>query len=50
MTEMIASMGGYMNRKHDPAPGSTVLWIGLQRLRDFLIAQQALYETSKTYG
>ncbi|WP_423202095.1 IS4 family transposase [Legionella fairfieldensis] len=41
-------MGGYLNRKNDPEPGPTTLWIGLQRLRDFLGAKQAL--SNITYG
>jgi hypothetical protein len=48
MIKIIASMGGYMNRKNDPEPGPTTLWIGLQRLKDFLLAQQTLGEI--TYG
>jgi len=48
MIKMIASMGGYLNRKNDPEPGPTTLWIGLQRLKDFLLAQQALKE--RAYG
>lgn len=48
MIKMIASLGGYMNRKNDPEPGPTTLWIGFQRLKDFLLAQQALRDI--TYG
>lgn len=48
MIKMIASMGGYLNRKNDLEPGPTTLWIGLQRLKDFLLAQQTLKEI--TYG
>ena len=48
MVNMIASMGGYLNRKNDTEPGPTTLWIGLQRLRDFLLAKQAL--SNITYG
>jgi hypothetical protein len=48
MIKMIASMGGYLNRKNDPAPGPTTLWIGLQRLKDLVLAQQTLRDL--TYG
>lgn len=48
MVHMIASMGGYLNRKNAPEPGPTTLWIGLQRLKDFLLAKQAL--SNITYG
>jgi hypothetical protein len=30
----IARLGGYLNRKSDPPPGSIVLWRGMQRLLD----------------
>jgi hypothetical protein len=32
----LAMSGGYLNRKHDEPPGVKVLWIGMQRLRDFV--------------
>lgn len=38
---LIASLGGYLGRKHDPPPGPKVMWIGLQRLRDFVFALEA---------
>ncbi len=31
---MTASLGGFLNRKGDGQPGTTVLWRGLQRLKD----------------
>ncbi len=48
MIKMVASIGGYLNRKNDLEPGPTTLWIGLQRLKDFLLAQQTIKEV--TYG
>jgi len=41
MVCLIASLGGYLGRKHDGPPGSKTMWIGLQRLRDFVIALEA---------
>ncbi len=41
MVEMIAELGGYLGRKHDGPPGPKVLWIGLQRARDFAAAWDA---------
>jgi len=38
---LIASLGGYLGRKHDGSPGPKTMWIGLQRLRDFVIALEA---------
>lgn len=38
---LIARLGGYLGRKHDGPPGAKVMWIGLQRLRDFVIALEA---------
>ena len=39
---MIAKFGGYLARKNDPPPGPRVIWIGLQRTRDFALGQIAL--------
>jgi hypothetical protein len=38
---LIASLGGYLGRKHDGPPGPKTMWIGLQRMRDFVIALEA---------
>ncbi len=35
---MIAKLGGFLGRKSDGFPGSTVMWIGMQRMRDFTLA------------
>jgi hypothetical protein len=40
--EMLASLGGYIGRKGDGPPGPKTIWIGLQRMRDFALATQAL--------
>lgn len=42
MIRMIASLGGFLNRKSDGSPGPKPIWIGLQRTRDFVIAMEAL--------
>jgi hypothetical protein len=42
MIKMIASLGGFLNRKSDGSPGPKTIWIGLQRTRDFVIAMEAL--------
>ena len=39
---LVAMMGGYMNRKHDPPPGSTVMWRGYGRLQIRAIAYEEL--------
>jgi Transposase Tn5 dimerisation domain len=44
MIKMIASLGGYLGRKHDSEPGSQVMWIGIQRMRDFAVAWEVLQE------
>ena len=41
MIRLVASLGGHLGRKHDGPPGAQVLWIGLQRMRDFALAWQA---------
>jgi Transposase Tn5 dimerisation domain len=42
---LIASLGGYLGRKHDGPPGPKAMWIGLQRLRDFALAWTAFAKT-----
>lgn len=37
----IAKLGGFLGRKHDGEPGSKTLWIGLQRLVDFIAGMHA---------
>ncbi len=39
---LVAMMGGYMNRKHDPPPGHTILWRGYARLQMRAIAYEEL--------
>jgi len=39
---MIARLGGHLGRKHDGDPGPTSIWIGLQRMRDFLLVLDAI--------
>ncbi|MCW5590224.1 MAG: hypothetical protein KIT27_11260 [Legionellales bacterium] len=39
MLNLIAQFGGYLNRKNDGEPCPTAIWIGLQRLRDFIRAK-----------
>ena len=29
---LVAILGGYMNRKHDPDPGNQIMWRGYERL------------------
>jgi hypothetical protein len=41
MVRMVASFGGFLNRKGDGFPGPQTLWIGLQRTRDFVLAMDA---------
>jgi len=38
---LVASLGGYLGRKHDGSPGPKTMWIGLQRMMDFVIALKA---------
>jgi hypothetical protein len=48
MIIIIASFGGYLARKSDPPPGPKAIWIGLQRLQDFIIARTSLDEVNRT--
>lgn len=38
MILMLASFGGFLGRKHDMFPGAKSIWLGLQRLNDFVWA------------
>jgi len=41
MIRMVASLGGYLNRKSDPEPGVKTMWIGLRNLQEHLKAKEA---------
>lgn len=41
IVRMIAGFGGFLGRKQDGEPGPKVMWIGLQRTRDFVLALAA---------
>ena len=41
MVVMVASLGGYLNRKQDGPPGPKAIWVGMQRTRDFALAWKA---------
>ncbi|MBV8228475.1 MAG: hypothetical protein JO329_00695 [Planctomycetaceae bacterium] len=41
MIGLVASMGGLLGRTQDGPSGPLVLWIGIERMRDFAAAWQA---------
>ncbi len=41
MVRRVAGLGGFHNRKSDGFPGPKILWIGLQRAADFVLAMAA---------
>lgn len=41
MIRMVASLGGYLNRKSDPEPGVKTMWIGFRNLQEHLKAREA---------
>ena len=47
MIRMVASLGGFLNRKNDSYPGAKTIWIGLQRVKDFVMAMEALDASRK---
>lgn len=47
MIRMVASLGGFLNRKKDGEPGAKTVWIGLQRIKDFITAMDALDASRK---
>jgi hypothetical protein len=50
MIRMVASLGGFLNRKSDGFPGPKTLWIGLQRIPDFVRALEAYRSVGESYG
>jgi hypothetical protein len=52
MVRMVASLGGFLNRKGDGYPGVKTVWIGMQRMKDFAIAWELFNSqaTGKSYG
>jgi hypothetical protein len=49
MVILIATLGGYLNRKHDGPPGPKTFWVGLQRVREFVVALAAREEIAGSY-
>lgn len=47
MVRIVASFGGFLNRKHDGFPGSKTLWIGLHRVQDFALALAAQHASQR---
>lgn len=50
MVRMVATLGGFLNRKHDGFPGPKTLWIGLQRIPDFVLALEAQRSVGQSCG
>ena len=51
MIKMIASLGGFLNRKNDGDPGPQTMWIGMRNMHEHVRARLAFEETfGKTYG
>jgi hypothetical protein len=44
----VARLGGYLARRHDPPPGTTVLWRGFSRLADLVIGFDAAEQRCTT--
>ena len=49
INRIIASFGGFLNRKSDGEPGIKSMWVGLQRLRDFTLAFET-FQGVNIYG
>ncbi len=41
MTRMVASLGGYLNRRSDPEPGVKTIWLGLRNLYEHIKSKEA---------
>ena len=46
---LLASLGGYNNRKTEPPPGPQPIWVGIRRMCDFALAWIAFGPPTKTY-
>lgn len=44
MIILIGCLGGHLNRKSDGFPGPKKMWIGMQKMRSFTIAREALMD------
>lgn len=44
---LLATFGGHLGRKSDAPPGAKAIWIGLQRMRDFVLAYHAFSEAHR---
>jgi hypothetical protein len=50
MVRMVATLGGFLNRKHDGFPGPTTLWISLQSIPDFVLGPEAQRSVRESCG
>jgi hypothetical protein len=44
MIILIGCLGGHLNRKSDGFPGPKKMWIGMQKMRNFTVAREALLD------
>lgn len=49
MIYMIAKLGGFLGRKYDGEPGPKVMWIGMQKMKDYTISWEACMALANTY-
>jgi hypothetical protein len=47
---MIGRLGGHLGRKHDGPPGPKSIWIGLQRMRDFVLVLDAIKNAQQSFS
>ncbi|CAK0766816.1 hypothetical protein CCP4SC76_4610003 [Gammaproteobacteria bacterium] len=50
MVRMVAGLGGFLNRKGDGFPGPKTIWVGLQRVADFVLALEAQRSVGDSCG
>ncbi len=48
MISMIGRLGGHLGRKRDGPPGPKSIWIGLQRMRDFVLVLDSIKKAQNT--
>ena len=49
-TALVAHLGGYRDRKHDPEPGNQIMWTGYNRLTSAVIGHEIGYDVGFQAG
>lgn len=50
MLRMIASLGGFLGRKHDGEPGLKTIWLGMQKMKNYALAWEIFNSQANSCG